>query len=91
MAGDQLDLLGGHLIGDRYRLFRIAGVVADFQRQLLTEDAAGLVDIGDRLFGAQLHLLAEGRVFAGHRTDGGDFDLCHGWRGGQGHDGRGGH
>ena len=72
MSGDQLDALPGDLVGDCHRLLRIAGVVADFQHQLLAEHAAGLVDVGDRLLGARLELRAEGGVLAGHRPDDGD-------------------
>ena len=75
MPGDKLYALAGKLIGDRDGLFRIAGIVADFQHDLLAEHAAGLVDVGHGLFGAGLHLLAEGGVFAGHRAGGGDLDL----------------
>ena len=69
MPGDEGDALAGELVGDRDRLLRIAGVVADFEHELLTEHAAGGVDVGDRLFGAGLHLLAERGILAGHRTD----------------------
>ena len=54
MPGDELRLAVGELFGDRARLLRIAGVVADLQRQLLAEHAAGGVDVGDRLLGAVL-------------------------------------
>ena len=75
MAGHQLDLLGRELVGHRHRLLRIAGVVADIQHKLLTQHAAGLVQVGHRLFRAGLHLVAERGIFAGHRPGGGDMDL----------------
>ena len=55
MPGDQLDALADHLVGDRHRLLRIAGIVADLQHQLLAEHAAGLVDVGDRQLGARFN------------------------------------
>ena len=68
MAGDERDAAAGELVGDGHGLLRIAGVVADLEDQLLAVDAAGGVDVLDRLLGAGLHLLAEGRVLAGHRA-----------------------
>ena len=64
-----------HLVGDRDRLLRIAGVVADLEHQLLAEHAALGVDVLDRHLGAALHLLAESGVLTGHRTGGGDHDV----------------
>ena len=42
MPGDELDPLVDELVGDRHRLLRVAGVVADLEHQLLADDAAGL-------------------------------------------------
>ena len=44
-------------------------------RDLLAEDAAGGVDVGDRLFDAVLDLRAEGGVRAGDRAGDADLDL----------------
>ncbi len=75
MAGHELDALRHHLVGDRHRLLRIAGIVADFQHQLLAVDAARRIDVGHRHFGAALELLAEGRILAGDRTGDADRDV----------------
>ena len=75
MAGDEGHFLAGHLVRDGDGLAGVAGVVADVEHELLAHDAAGLVDIGDGLFGAGLHLGAGGGVVAGHGTDGGNLDL----------------
>ena len=83
MPGHQLHLLRGHLVGDRHRLLRVARVVAHGQHKLLAQHAAGLVDVGHRLFGARLHLLPERGIFAGHRSDRRDLNLRRRRRGGQ--------
>ena len=75
MSGHERDLCAGEFFRHRPRLFRIAGVVADFQRKLLVEHAAGGVDIGHRLFGAVLHLPAEGGFASRHRTRHRDGDV----------------
>ena len=49
MAGHEHHALRGELVGDRNRLLRIAGIVADLEPQLLAQHAAGGVDVGDRL------------------------------------------
>ena len=67
MADDEGDLIADEFIGDRDALLRIGGVVADLDADLLAEDAAGGVDVGDCLFGAHAQLRAEGRVWARHR------------------------
>jgi hypothetical protein len=43
MAGHQLDFFGRELVGHGPRLLRIAGIVAQVQHKLLTENATGLV------------------------------------------------
>ena len=65
----------GQLLRDRARLFRIAGVVADFEPQLSAEHAAGGVDVGHRLLGAVAHLPSESGLAAGHRTGRGDDNV----------------
>ena len=84
MAGDEFHTLRGHLVRNSNGLLRVAGVVAHFQHDLFAIDAAGGIDIGDRHFGALLHLLAEGRILPGDRADCGDPDIGPGRRGGEG-------
>ncbi len=94
MPIDEHHAVIGELVGHRHRLFRVAGVVAHLELQLLAKDAAGGIDVIDRLLGAQLHLRAERGVLAGDRAGGGDLDLrlrgrrgqqaCHSQRGGAG-------
>ena len=69
MSGDQRDALGGHLVGDRHGLLRVAGVVADIEIELLAEHAAGGVDVLDGKLGAVLHLLPEGGILTRDRAD----------------------
>ena len=75
MAGDEDDALGDEDVGDGDRLLGIALVVADAEGEVLARDAALGVDVLDRLLGAALHLLAEGRIFARHRAGRGDVDV----------------
>ena len=75
MPGDEHHALGDELVGDGDRLLRIAGIVADLEHELLAENAAGGVDVGDRLLGAGLQLGAERGVLAGHRAGGRDRDV----------------
>ena len=49
MADDELDAVADELVGDRNALLRIGHVVALLEGDLLAEDAAGLVDVVDRL------------------------------------------
>ena len=60
-----------HLDGTR----GIALIIADDQPQLLAENAALGVHVGDRLLGAAPQLLAEGRQVAGHRAGNADHDF----------------
>ena len=59
---DEFDAVADELVGDRDALLGIGHVVADDERDLLAEDAAGGVDVLDRLLGAVLELRAEGGV-----------------------------
>ena len=68
MADDELHAVGGELVGDRDALLRIGHVVADCDRDLLADDAAGGVDVLDGLLGAVLELRAEGGVRSGDRA-----------------------
>ena len=67
MADDEVDAFAEEVVGDGDALARIGRVVADEQLDLLAVDAAGRVDVGDRLLDAVLELRAERRVRAGHR------------------------
>ena len=62
MADDEGDLIADEFIGDRDALLWIGGVVADFDADLLAENAARRVDVGDGLFRAHADLRAECRV-----------------------------
>ena len=75
MADDDGHSRAGEFFRNRARLFRIAGIVADLQRELLAEYAAGAIEVGNRLLGAVAHLPSEGRLAAGHRSGGGNRDL----------------
>ena len=75
MAVDIFDLLPDDEIGDRDRLFRIAGVVLDDDLDLAPVDSAGVVDRGGRGLGAALHLFADARHWSGHRPGDGDGDV----------------
>ena len=75
MTVDEDHALGDEVVGDGNGLLRIAGVVADFELELLAEHAARSVDVGNRLLGASLELDAEGGVVAGDRTGGSNRDV----------------
>ena len=75
MADHDRHSSAGQLFRDGARLLRIAGVVADLERQLLSKHAAGGIDVGDCLLGAVAHLSPEGRLAAGHRSGCGDRDI----------------
>jgi hypothetical protein len=68
VAGHERHFFAGEFFADRARLLGIASVVADFDRELLAEYPTGRIDVGDRLVGTILELLAEGCVLAGHRA-----------------------
>src|SRR5579883_2336521 len=78
VADHELDAVGGEFVGDGHAFLRVGAVVADLDHELLAEDAAGLVDVGDRLLGTLLELGAEGRVAAGHRAGDTDLDVGRG-------------
>ncbi len=75
MAGHKHNAFTHHLVGDGDSLFRIAGVIADLQRELLAEHAAGGIDVGNRLLGARFHLLAEAGVLTCHRPSSRNINL----------------
>ena len=75
MAGHEDHSGTGELVGDRHGLLRVAGVVAHFQLDLLAQDTAGGIQVGDSLIGASLHLLTESGVLAGHGAGDRDDDI----------------
>ena len=75
VADDELHAVADELVGDRNAFLGIGAVVADATRDLLAEDAAGGVDVGDRLLGAVLELRAEGGAAAGDRAGDAHLDL----------------
>jgi hypothetical protein len=75
MPGHERHLHAGEFFADGTGLLWIAGVVADFQLELLAHHAAGGVDVGDRGVGAVLELGAERGVLAGHRSGDADGDV----------------
>jgi hypothetical protein len=75
MTDDELDAGAGKAVRDRDALPRVRGVVADGHRDLLPENAARRVDIGDRLLGAVLELRAEGCILTGEGTGKAEPDL----------------
>ena len=56
MADDEFHAVRRKIISNRNALFGIAYVVADHRRELLAENAAQFVDVGDCLLGAFLDL-----------------------------------
>src|SRR5690606_32322171 len=75
VADHEIDLVGDELVGDGYRLLRVAGVVAELQHQLFAEHAALGVDLGDRGFGAAPRLLADGGDLPGEGGSQPDGDI----------------
>ena len=75
MADHELDAVADELVGDRNALLRIRHVVGRLHLELLAENAAGLVDILDRLLDTLSELSAEGGVRAGDRSRDPDLDL----------------
>ncbi len=84
VARDERDFGAGEFLRNGARLLGIAGIVADFKRKLLAEQATARIDILNRLFGAVLHLAAERGFAAGHRPRHRDRDVlrkrCRGQR-----------
>jgi hypothetical protein len=67
---DENDLLPGKFIRDLYRHLGVAArVIGDHEGELLAIDAATLVDIPHRQFGAASQLFTECRVLRGHWRD----------------------
>ena len=76
MADDEFHAVGGELVGDRHAFLGVGAVVADAEHDLLAEDAAGGVDVLDRLLDAVLELGAEGGAAAGDRAADPDLDVA---------------
>ena len=75
MARDERDFRAGQLFRHRPGLLGIAGIIADFQGELLLEHPARGVDVGDELIGTVLHLSAECGFAARHRAGHGDGNV----------------
>ena len=75
MADHELDAVADELVGNRHAFLRVGAVVADAELDLLAEDAAFRVDVGDRLLDAVLELGAEGGAAAGDRAGNPELDL----------------
>jgi len=67
MADDEFHSIADELVGDRYAFLRVGAVVADEDLNLLPENAAGGVDVRDRLLDTVLELRPEGGAAAGDR------------------------
>src|SRR5262249_34908238 len=66
MPDHELHAGGDEIVGDRLAPAQVAEVIADARAELLAENAASLVDVGDCLLGALLQLRAEGGTRPGH-------------------------
>ena len=75
MPDDELDAVADEFVGDRHALLGIGHVVARLDLDLLPQNAAGLVDVFDRLLDALGQLRPEGRVGPGDRSRDADLDL----------------
>ena len=81
MAGDENDTVGDQLARRRDALLRVAVIVGQDHLDGLSEQAAGLVDLGHGHRNTPFVLLAEPRHVAGHRPRRPDPDLgVHGQR-----------
>ena len=72
MSDDEHHIARGHLVGDRHRLLRVAGIVADREVELLAEHSARSVDVFDGQSTAVLHLGAERGILTRNWADHGD-------------------
>jgi hypothetical protein len=75
MADDEFHAVADKLVGHRHAFLRVGAVVTDVELDLLSENAAGGVDILDRLLDAVLELRAEGGAAAGERAADAELDL----------------
>ena len=76
MAGHERDARAGHLFGDRARLLGIARIVADLELELWPSTPPAALMSATACSAPSLHLLAEGRLAAGHRPADRDLDSC---------------
>ena len=83
MAGDEHRAARRHIVGNADGLARVAGVVADHQRELSTQNAARRIDVGHGLFRTAAELFAERGLIAGHRAGGPDGVVALRARGGK--------
>src|SRR5712692_7323935 len=75
MADDEFHAVAHELVGNRHAFLRIGAIVADEDLDFLPENAAGGVDVLDRLLGAVLELRAERGASAGDRAGDPQLDL----------------
>src|SRR5262249_30944585 len=75
MADDEFDAIADEFVGDRDAFFRIGAIVADENLDFLSQNAAGGVDVLDRLLDAVLELRAEGGAAPGDRAADAQLDL----------------
>ena len=73
-----------HRVGHRNGLLRVAGIVADFELELLAEDTALGVDVGDCHLRALADLVTRRGVLTGHRAGNGDQVIGPGVTAGEG-------
>jgi hypothetical protein len=71
----ELDAVTDEFVGHRHALLRIGHVVPWLDFDLLTQDAACLIDVLGRLLDSLGQLGAEGRVGPGDGSRNADFDL----------------
>ncbi|CNT83055.1 Uncharacterised protein [Salmonella enterica subsp. enterica serovar Bovismorbificans] len=80
MTDNILDAVVHHFVSDRYRLFRITGVVIFHRDELIAFNTAFRIDIGNCLLRTGKFLVAILRHRTGHRADNRDFNVlceCH--------------
>ena len=75
VADDEFDAVADELVGDRHAFLRIGAIVTDVNLNFLSENAAGGVDVLDRLLHSVLELRAEGGAAAGDRSGDAQLDL----------------
>src|SRR5262249_16605333 len=75
VADDELHAVGGELVCDGHAFLGVSAVIPDAHHELLAQNAAGGIDILDRLLNAVLELGPEGGAAAGDRAAYGEFDL----------------
>ena len=75
MADHELHAVADQFVGDRHALLGVGNVVNHFDLDLLSQNAAGLVDVFGGLLNALGQLSAEGRIGSRDRSGDGEFDL----------------